>query len=226
MFICWQNSSGFHSELNQNSKTSENVNMLHRNNNCDGSHQHIPWTGRRGKLKNWPCLVTYRPPVKDKKTFCGLACERQRKGGKEGFLMIHQLPLWWFTSNLRLSCHQGFWSQINFIQCALKVWLVGCRWTLINLGWFQVPASIKSSWNLHLWKNEKGNSIWTWAMPTQGSPLDLGYPWRTLATLGDMLENNQFPPKWSFSSMSETAKMNHWNWFQCPKPSWGTPTMV
>ena len=37
-----------------------------------------------------------------------------------------------------------------------------------------------------------------------------GPPW-TLATLGDMLENDQFPPKWSFSSMSETAKMYHWN---------------
>ena len=30
----------------------------------------------------------------------------------------------------------------------------------------------------------------------------LGGPWRPLATLGDMLENDQFPPKWSFSSMS------------------------
>ena len=178
MFICWQNSSGFHSELNQNSKTSENVNMLHRNNNCDGSHQHIPWTGRRGKLKNWPCLVTYRPPVKDKKTFCGLACERQRKGGKEGFLMIHQLPLWWFTSNLRLSCHQGFWSQINFIQCALKVWLVGCRWTPINVGWFQVPASTKSSWNLHLWRMKR-------VIPFEhGQCQPWGPPW-TLATLGE-----------------------------------------
>ena len=39
----------------------------------------------------------------------------------------------------------------------------------------------------------------------------LGDPWRPLATLGDMLENDQFPPKWSFSSMSETAKMYHWN---------------
>ena len=29
-----------------------------------------------------------------------------------------------------------------------------------------------------------------------GSPLDLGNPWRPLVTLGDMLENDQFPPKW------------------------------
>ena len=41
-----------------------------------------------------------------------------------------------------------------------------------------------------------------------------GPPW-TLATLGDMLENDQFPPKWSFSSMLDTVKMYHWNWFQC-----------
>ena len=38
--------------------------------------------------------------------------------------------------------------------------------------------------------------------PSLGSPLDLGNPWRPLATLGDMPENAWKWPKWPFSGMS------------------------
>ena len=44
--------------------------------------------------------------------------------------------------------------------------------------------------------------------PSLGSPLDLGNPWRPLATLGDMLENYQFPPKTKRNSNFEVKRNN------------------
>ena len=56
--------------------------------------------------------------------------------------------------------------------------------------------------------------------------------WLTLFSLwyilviSEMPQNDQFPQKWPFSSISEMVKIYHWNWFQCIKPSRVTPMVV
>ena len=39
-------------------------------------------------------------------------------------------------------------------------------------------------------------------------------------------QHYQVPQKWQFSNISKMVKICHWKWFQCLKPSRGTPMMV
>ena len=101
-----------------------------------------------------------------------------------------------------------------------------CRWCqsfIQNRLKYQFLYNKVEYWTLaqaqaHILRLKDCYEIRVYSNPTLGSPLNLGDPWRPLATIGDMTENGQFPPKWSFSSMSPRVAKG----FQGPR---GTPGM-